>query len=139
MLAERDRLALEFAGKTAEIAEDVDGTGSLAAGLGAQRIAGFFRQDLHHLLEACFEFVGNLLQETAALARYRPAPGGKRRLRRIDRAVDVLRVAARDVGDHGARAGRFDGDPATVRRVDPGAVDQHALCSGLGGFFRVDR
>ena len=134
VLAERDRLALQLAGETAEIANDVGRALGLGAGLRAQGVAGLLGDDAGQLLHPRLDGVGDLLQHAAAFARDDLAPAGERLACGLHGAVDILGAPARDAGDDLPIAGRFNRDRLARRRVDPAAVDQHLhALAGSGG------
>jgi hypothetical protein len=68
VLAERDRLALQFASEAAEVAEDVCRQPRFGPRPGAQRIAGLQRDGAGKLFAARFQRFGDAQQKTAAVA-----------------------------------------------------------------------
>jgi hypothetical protein len=106
MLAEGNRLALEFPSQAAEIANDIDCCLCLRACLGAKRIPGLKRDRARKLLDPRVERISNPGEKSAAITRDRARPGGKGIGRSFHGALDFLGPTSRDLGDR-----------APVRRV----------------------
>jgi hypothetical protein len=92
---------------------------------GAQRVAGFERDQFRDLLRSRFHRVGDLEEHAPPVARHGPAPGGEGARRRLHRAFDIRFRAARHLGDGHALRRILDRDHGAGRARHPLAVDQH--------------
>src|SRR4029450_3509865 len=109
MFAQRNRLALEFAGKATEIAQNIRRALGLGPGLRADRIASLLGDDPGEFLHLRLDRIRNLLQHTAALSRNNAAPACEGLARSLRGPADVVGTAARNAGN----------DLAVPRRVNP--------------------
>ena len=137
VLAQRNRLALELAGKATEVAQDVGRTLGLGPGLRADRIASLLGDDPGEFLHPRLDGICNLLQHAAALSRNDAAPACEGLARGLHGPVDVFGAAARNAGNDLAVPGRFYRYFLAGGAVDPASVYQHlrALArSGRGCF-----
>src|SRR5207245_526476 len=125
VLAQRDGLALQLRGQSAEVAEYVGAAQRLRARLGADRVAGLGGYRSGQLLDVRLQFLSDAGDQLAALARRSPAPGSERVVGRAHRAVDVLGAAPRHHSQDGSVGGVLDLDGAPVGAVHPLPADQH--------------
>src|SRR5215471_17056187 len=102
MLTEGNRLALEFATQTAEVANDIDCCLCLGARLGAERVAGLECNSTCKLLDACFKGVRNSGEKPPPLSGDGTRPGWERRGCRFRRARNSLGAASWNLGDRAA-------------------------------------
>ncbi len=115
--------AVHHAARAREEAEEVGADGHLVDG-GADRLAGVRALEPAELVAARLEGVGDLEQEQRAVLRGRLLPGLERRVGGLDRAVDVLVRAGRDVRDR-LVVGRVDDlGRAAVGGIDELAADE---------------
>ena len=75
-------------------------------------------------LEVLLDRVRHLVQDTRALRRRRLAPRVLRRVRRVERELDVLRGGARNLGERLARGGRQVVRVLALHRRNPVAADE---------------
>src|SRR5439155_3128868 len=96
-----------------------------------ERLADVPRLELRELLGVLVDRVRELQEQLGPLAGRRLEPFGKRLLRGLDCAVDVLGARARHLGDRLAGRGIQDLHGLAVGRVDPLAADE-VLVRGNG-------
>ncbi len=118
---ERAFLRADAAG---EIAEMIDGERDVGGRRLADRLAVVDRLDEASRLRFALHAVGDLVQEPRALGGRRLAPGFARRMRGVERELDVFGGRARDLAD------RLAGDRADIVEIlaldrrDPFAADE---------------
>ena len=119
-------LALEQPRRAGEEAQVVDHDRHLVARVG-ERLADVRRLDFGELVGVLLEHARQLEQHRGALARGRIEPLRQRLLRRLDRRVDVLGRAPRNLGEHllGRRVQHLHGLAGGSLR--PAASDENPL------------
>src|SRR5262249_17665562 len=126
MLAEGDRLALEFAAQAAEVADDVDCGLCLRACLGAKRVPGLERNRARQLLDPCLERVGDPREKAPALAGNRARPGGEGIGRGLHCARDVLSAPSGNLSDRAPVRRILDLERLASSAIHPLPTYQHA-------------
>ncbi len=124
MFAQRNRLALEFAGKATEIAQNIRRAFGLGPGLRADRIASLLGDDPGEFLHLRLDRIRNLLQHTAALSRNNAAPACEGLARSLHGPADVVGTAARNAGNDLAVPRRFNRYFIAGGAVDPASVSR---------------
>ena len=86
---DRNDPALQLVGHAPEVAERHRGPWHVQAARIAQRVSGIEALQLRQLLRVGLDGVGQLEQQTAAVHRGEPGPGGERTAGRLDGTIDV--------------------------------------------------